>query len=105
MNQKWIIARLFLGLLFLAASTGVALAGDPMKGRPLYVEHCSGCHGLNGQPQVAEVPNFKMGQGLMQSDQQMLDFVKRGKLVMPGFKGILTDDQILDIIAHVRTFF
>ena len=46
-----------------------------------------------------------MGQGLMKSDQQLLAFVKKGKLVMPGFNGVLSDEEILDIIAYIRTFF
>jgi len=94
-----------LAVLFLLSLTGTAMAGDPMKGRSLYIKHCSGCHGVEGLPQVAEVPNFKMGQGLMQSDQQILAFVKQGKTVMPGFGGVLSDTEILDVIAHIRTFF
>lgn len=94
-----------LVVLFLLLSTGMVMAGDPMKGRSLYENRCSGCHGLEGIPQVAAVPNFKMGQGLMKSDQELMDFVKKGKGVMPGFKGILTDAEIRDILAHVRTFF
>jgi mono/diheme cytochrome c family protein len=105
MMNKLSIMKVFLTLLLLVASTSIVWAGDPMKGRSLYENRCSGCHGPTGTPQVAEVPNFKMGQGLMKSDQQLLEFVKRGKGVMPGFKGILTDAEILDILAHVRTFF
>jgi len=94
-----------LVVLLLLMSTGVVMAGDPMKGRSLYENRCAGCHGLEGIPQVAAVPNFKMGQGLMKSDQELLAFVKKGKGVMPGFKGILTDTEILDILTHIRTFF
>jgi cytochrome c6 len=103
--KKPFFVQLFLSLFLLAVSTGVVVAGDPVKGRALYEPRCSGCHGLNGLPQVAEVPNFKMGQGLMKSDEELLAFIKKGKGVMPGFKGILTDAEIRDIIAHVRTFF
>jgi len=105
MINKLSVVKIFLTLLLLVASTGVVLAGDPMKGHSLYENRCAGCHGENGAPQVTEIPNFKMGQGLMKSDQQLLEFVKKGKGVMPGFKGILTDTEILDILAYVRTFF
>lgn len=105
MMRKLSFAKMLLTLFLLVVSTGVVLAGDPMKGRPLYEVRCAGCHGLEGLPQVAEIPNFKRGEGLMKSDQQLLEFVKRGKGVMPGFKGILTDTEIRDILAHVRTFF
>lgn len=105
MMKKPFIAQMFLTLLLLVVSTGFVQAGNPIKGRSLYENRCSGCHGMEGLPQVSEVPNFKMGQGLMKSDQELLAFVKKGRGVMPGFKGILTDDEIRDIIAHVRTFF
>lgn len=104
MNFTIIVGRSLVFIcLFLAA--GAATAGDPMKGRSLYENRCQGCHGEDGTPQVAAIPNFKMGQGLMQSDQQLMSFIKNGKGVMPGFKGVITDAEIRDIIAHIRTFF
>jgi mono/diheme cytochrome c family protein len=104
MNHSIIASRCLVFVLMLLA-TGAVMAGDPMKGRPLYEIRCAGCHGPEGVPQVAGISNFKMGEGLMKPDQQLLSFVKKGKGVMPGFKGILTDAEIMDIIAHIRTFF
>lgn len=98
------IARVFVFALLLM-SMGSALAGDPIKGRELYEKHCAGCHGLGGVPTMPALPNFTMGTGLMKSDGEILAFVKKGKVVMPGYKGVLTDAEILDIIAHLRTFF
>lgn len=105
MMSKTTVVKIFFTLMLLAISTSVALAGDPVKGRSLYENRCAGCHGMEGLPQVFEVPNFKLGEGLMKSDPELLAFVKKGKGVMPGFKGILTDTEIRDILAHVRTFF
>lgn len=104
MKHTIIVGRSLVFMLLLLA-TGVVMAGDPMKGRSLYLNRCAGCHGVEGQPQVGAIPNFKMGEKLMQPDQQLLSFVKKGKGVMPGFKGVLTDTEIMDIIAHIRTFF
>jgi len=103
MNHILIGRSLIFVLLLLAASA--VIAGDPMKGRSLYENRCAGCHGAEGSPQVAGIPNFKMGAGLMKPDQQLLTFIQNGKGVMPGFKGILTDAEIRDVIAHIRTFF
>ena len=89
----------------LVMTMGIAMAGDPVKGRTIYSKRCAGCHGANGLPQVPGVPNFSMGEGMMKSDQELMQFVKKGKTVMPGFEGILTDEEILDVIAHVRTLF
>ena len=105
MTSKLLAVQMFLIFLLLLVPTGVLLAGDPMKGRPLYNDRCSGCHGMNGTSHVAHIPNFKLGEGLMKSDQEIMNFVKKGKGVMPGFNGILTDAEIRNILAYVRTFF
>lgn len=89
----------------LLSMSGLVNAGDAVKGRGIYEERCSGCHGLSGFPQVPDVPNFSMGQGLMKSDQEIMEKIKRGGTVMPGYKGLMTDAEILDVIAHMRTFF
>jgi len=105
MTKNLPVIPMFLSLLLLLAPTGAVLAGDPIKGRPLYIDRCSGCHGLNGASHVGYIPNFKLGEGLMKPDQEIIAFVKKGKGVMPGFNGILTDTEIRDILAYVRTFF
>jgi cytochrome c6 len=92
-------------LLVLLAASGLAQAGDPVKGRGLYEERCAGCHGMDGTPQVPAIANFAIGEGLMKSDRELLEYTKKGGTVMPGFAGVLSDDEILDIIAHMRTFF
>ncbi len=95
----------FLVFVALMLTMGAAMAGDPAKGRGLYATHCAGCHGPNGLPTMPEIPNFTMGQGLMKSDREIMSFVKKGKGVMPAFEGVITDDEILDVIAHLRTLF
>ena len=96
--------RLFM-FFILMLTMGASMAGDPTKGRGLYATRCAGCHGPNGLPTMIEIPNFTIGQGLMKSDQEIMNFVKKGKGVMPGFEGVITDDEILDVIAHIRTLF
>lgn len=103
--KKLPVVQMLLTLLLLVAPTAIVLAGDPVKGRPLYMDRCSGCHGLNGSSHVLQVPNFTMGEGLMVPDQEIIAVVKKGKGIMPGFNGILTDAEIRDVIAYVRTFF
>jgi cytochrome c6 len=104
MTSKMKVIR-FLLFTLLMITMGAAMAGDPVKGRTIYGKRCAGCHGPNGLPQVPGVPNFSIGEGIMKSDQEILQFVKKGKTVMPGFEGVLTDQEILDVIAHIRTLF
>lgn len=94
---------LVLGLLVFVM--GAANAGDPIKGQKMYEVHCQACHGERGLPQVPYLPNFSMGEGLMKSDMALLTTIKNGAGVMPAFNGILSDTEILDIVAHIRTFF
>lgn len=95
----------FLVFVALMLTMGATVAGDPAKGRGLYATRCAGCHGPNGLPTMPEIPNFTMGQGLMKSDLEIMSFVKKGKGVMPAFEGVITDEEILDVIAHIRTLF
>ena len=104
MTSKMVVIR-FLVFALLMLSMGIAMAGDPVKGRSIYSARCSGCHGENGLPRVPGVPNFTMGEGLMKPDQELMNVIKKGKTVMPGFEGVLTEQEMLDAIAHIRTLF
>lgn len=97
-------------------STETVSAGDPEAGEELFQQTCSACHG----PDAKGLPN--LGKDLTtsefvadNSDQELLAFVKQGRpagdplnttgIDMPpkGGNPALTDEQILDIIAYVRT--
>jgi cytochrome c6 len=82
-----------------------ANASDINLGREIYQRHCVSCHGVNGNPGMAAAPDFKRGQGLLQSDQALLMRIQIGKNACPAYRGILDDQQILDVIAYIRTFF
>lgn len=82
-----------------------ANASDINLGRVIYQRHCAGCHGVNGSPVMAAAPDFKRGQGLMQPDQTLHKRIQQGKNACPAYRGILDDQQILDVIAYIRTFF
>jgi cytochrome c6 len=100
-NKKIISAVLFLALCF----AGNAVAGNPFKGKPLYERHCAECHADSGSTKMEKATNFKQAQGLMAPDVQILMTIRTGKGVMPGYQGLLKDEEILDIIAHLRTLF
>jgi hypothetical protein len=40
----------------------------------------------------------------MEPDPVLFQTIRDGKLVMPGFRGVLDDYEILDVIAYLRTF-
>ena len=90
-----------LGGLVLCA----AHAGDAIKGRQVYEQYCKSCHGVRGQGALPLAPNFTRGEGLMQSDRALVSVIASGKKVMPGFRGLLDEQEILDVIAFIRTFY
>jgi cytochrome c6 len=78
-------------------------AADVRNGERLYTMHCGGCHGPNGVPQMPGAPDFKRGRALLRPDAELLRGIRRGRGAMPGYFGILTDREILDVVAFTRT--
>ena len=88
-------------LALLGAPAGAA---DITKGGSLYATHCAVCHGAKGAPPVMPAAtDFRRVEPLMRPDMQVLLSIKNGKGAMPGYFGILRDQQILDVIAFLRT--
>lgn len=48
-------------------------------------------------------PNFARNEVLMAPDIKLLNSIKMGRNAMPAYMGILTDHDILDVIAFLRT--
>lgn len=91
-------------------------AGDPVAGEEQYNQVCIACHGPGGEGVEGLGKPFTTSEFIAsQSDQELLEFVKQGRPVdhpdnttgvdMPpkGGNPALTDDQIMDIIAYIRT--
>jgi cytochrome c6 len=96
------IVKLLVALLLGASAFG-ALAADVGAGQRIYQMHCVGCHGIGGQSPIPNAPNFSRAERLMQPDMALMMSIKAGKMAMPSFNGILRDQQILDVIAYLRT--
>jgi len=99
MKSKYVAAILFAGL----ASSVAANAADMMRGQKVYMTHCVACHGPRGISVAPNTPNFAKGEGLSQPDMMLLQSVKMGKKAQPPFFGILSDQEILDSLAYIRT--
>lgn len=93
---------IFLGAIMLlsAGSTGAA---DVIKGAQIYAMHCAGCHGPRGVSVMPNAPHLARGERMMQSDLALLAALKTGKNAMPAYLGILSDREMLDVIAYSRT--
>ena len=80
-------------------------AADVFKGKTVYETYCEGCHGRGGRGEMAGTPNFSRGQQLIRTDLSLFAAISSGKNAMPGFQGILTENEILDVITYIRTFY
>jgi cytochrome c6 len=95
-----------VGILLAIGVVPSTHAGNPFSGKDPYLKHCASCHGERGESKMLGVPNFSRGEVVISStDPMLLHTIKRGKGTMPGYQGILKDQEILDIIAYLRTLF
>jgi disulfide bond formation protein DsbB len=120
-----IVLLLALAALLIAACGGgggnasepAAVAkGDAAKGQELFSVSCVACHGPKGEGVTGLGKDMTTSQFIAdQSDAQLLEFVKKGRdtsdpanttgVAMPpkGGNPALTDEQLLDIIAFIRS--
>ncbi|UOA30042.1 cytochrome c [Pseudosulfitobacter sp. DSM 107133] len=113
-----------LAALLLAATVlPVSAQDDSLAGERLYQENCASCHGANleGQPDWrSRLPNGRLpapphdasGHTWHHTDRVLLDIVKRGTAAivgngyesdMPGFKELLTDEEITAIFDYIKS--
>lgn len=90
-------------MLLTATMSNPLYAADTNKGGQLYSTHCISCHGGRGVNATPGSPSFEGGQGLLRPDFMLLEITRAGRNAMPAYQGILTNRDILDIIAYMRT--
>lgn len=90
-----------IALLCLGAVT--SNAADTIKGGQIYVNYCASCHGENGVPLMSEAPNFARSERLLRPDMFVANAIREGKNSMPSYQGVLSDNEILDVIVYLRT--
>lgn len=84
-------------------------SGDSAKGGAVYEKRCSICHlsssddtkvgpGLKG---LGKREKFKEGQPI--TDESLRTWIENGGKGMPGFKAVLTPDELRDLIAYLKT--
>ncbi len=95
-----------------------------VSGKQIYANYCASCHGesLQGQPhwrhrlsngRLPAPPHDKSGHTWHHPDSMLFDIVKNGLVPgktappryesdMPAFNGILTDEEIVAVIAYIK---
>ncbi|HTW24591.1 MAG TPA: cytochrome c [Candidatus Baltobacteraceae bacterium] len=99
--------------LMLALAASLLLATLPAAaqndGASAYKSKCAGCHAADGSGnspagKAMHLRDLGSADVQKQSDADLNTIVANGKGTMPGYKGKLTDDQIKQVVAFVRTF-
>jgi mono/diheme cytochrome c family protein len=104
-----------MALVCVLLSSPAGAAGDSQRGEPLYQRYCSGCHGVDGRgggknfmPHVGALA--KKGYTELLEDSYLAAITAEGgeafgkSAFMPAWKSKLSEQDIADIIAYIRTF-
>jgi mono/diheme cytochrome c family protein len=95
----------------LAVSAVALLAAIPLRGddaSATFKTKCAGCHAADGSGnspagKAMNTPDLRADEVQKMTDAQLIDATTNGKNKMPAYKGKLTDDQIKQLVAYIRT--
>lgn len=93
------------------------------QGQEVYVRYCAACHGVDGEGQfpaapfepdstgrIGAPPHHEVGHTWHHSDVLLIRYVTEGGFadpqrfhIMPSFGSVLTDEQILYVLAYIKT--
>jgi len=102
--------RLLLGAC--AALLAAALFATPARaqgtGEKTYKAKCAGCHGPDGSGNTAagkatKTTNACSEEASKRSDAEWTEIIVKGKNKMPSYDKKLTDAEIKDVIAYMRS--
>lgn len=101
--QKPIIFICFVSLL-----TVSSMSFAQKSGADTYKSKCKSCHGADGTGDTPagksmKVVSFSSPEIVSASDDDLFADTKNGKGKMPAYAGKLSDDQIKEVVAYIRT--
>jgi cytochrome c oxidase cbb3-type subunit 3 len=90
-----------------------SLTGDPKLGKSVYEDNCAACHGRSGKGNgpLAEVLNLRARDHTNSAEMNKLPNSRLihvvtngtpGKSLMPGWKGILSKEEIEGVVSYLR---
>ncbi len=100
--------RTGIALVAMMAATTMTTAFAQGSGADTFKAKCAMCHGADGLAtgptgKAMNVPSFKSPAVLKASEADLIATTKNGKGKMPAYTGKLTDGQIKDVVAYIRT--
>jgi cytochrome c6 len=95
-----------LAVLFLAAA-GMR-AQDVASGEKVFKAKCVSCHGPDGKGETAagkatKARDFASAEVKAESDATWADIITKGKNKMPSYDKKITDAEVKDVVAYIRS--
>ncbi len=96
----------------LAAAWAGAPAPDLAAGKRVYADKCLRCHGVSGRGDGPRAESLER-KPLDYTDKRKMDQIADGQLrtailegkpPMPAYKGKMSEKELQDVIAYIRTF-
>ena len=117
-NKRAVISASVMALVLAVMPLAAPAAGAPEKGRPIFSQMCAGCHGTLGDGQDGTKSGFVPRIGTLANkeymasvpDDYLVMIIKKGGeymgkiAAMPAWEKKLSEEQINDIVALIRTF-
>jgi mono/diheme cytochrome c family protein len=101
-------ASAFALCLLLALPAAAQKKGDPVKGKEVY-EQCGVCHAATtnekkmGPSLKGLYKKAKMANGKAVNDATVTEIINKGGNGMPAFEEILEGDELVNLIAYLKT--
>jgi len=103
--------RVLSAIVLLAAIVLVvclASAQDVANGQKAYNAKCASCHGPDGKGQTAagkttKARDFNLDEVKKESDAVWTEIIVKGKNKMPSYDKKLSDAEVKDVVAYIRT--
>ena len=107
-----LLVAAILSLFAFVVVASTAKAADLAAAKKIYDAKCAKCHGLTGKGDGPKAKNLKKkprdysnkAEMAKFTDEKLIKETLDGKKPMPSYRGKLTDAEIADQIAYIRTF-
>ena len=112
MKSQGLQSLSMMGLALVAPMLVQAADGDAQGGRTIYEKHCLPCHGPEGRGdgqfgKITSPPaaDFTSAASKKKTEAELLSTIENGRppTAMEAWKGQLSDRQIQDVLAYVKS--
>jgi len=100
--------RVGFAMVVITTATAVGIALAQGSGADTYKANCASCHAADGTAnspagKMMKINSFKSPDSIKKTNAELTATINNGVSPMRGFAGKLTDAQIKDLVAYIRT--